>query len=327
MRTRILIGVWLIAGAVATIAAQQPANPQDQPGLKWSDDQIRKTATHVRAGRKLTPKVWPNGARVAVCLSVDPDNFSIPLNAGNTNPIAISAGEYGALDGLPRMLRLFDKHHIPASFYIPAVAAMLHPEMIQEIDKRKHHEVAIHGWIHENPMTLDDPVEEWRLISQAIDLLEKQWGRRPVGNRNPSWTMSTHTIGLLKKAGLLYDSSLQAMDEPHEILVDGQPTGLIELPVNWIIDDSPMYGPAGDFPSPRLIMQTFRDDFDVAYKEGTLFMLTMHPHITGQRSRIGQLEELILYMKSKPGVWFATAEEIAKYIKQQSGLSSPTSRQ
>jgi hypothetical protein len=26
-------------------------------------------------------------------------------------------------------------------------------------------------------------------------------------------------------------------------------------------------------------------------------------------------------MKSKPGVWFATAEEIAKYIKQQSGLA------
>ncbi len=113
----------------------------------------------------------------------------------------ISAGEDGALDGLPRLLRLFVKHKIPVSFYIPAVAAMMHPEMIAEINKRKHHEVAIHGWIHENPMTLDDPVEEWRLISQAMDLLEKQWGRRPVGNRNPSWTMSTHTIGLLKRPG------------------------------------------------------------------------------------------------------------------------------
>jgi peptidoglycan-N-acetylglucosamine deacetylase len=112
------------------------------------------------------------------------------------------------------------------------------------------------------------------------------------------------------------------MDEPHEILLDGQPTGLIELPVNWIIDDSPMYGAVGDFPSPRLIMQTFKDDFDVAYKEGTMFMLTMHPHITGQRTRIGQLEDLIVYMKSKPGVWFATAEEIAKWIKRQSGITN-----
>jgi peptidoglycan/xylan/chitin deacetylase (PgdA/CDA1 family) len=323
MRIRLAAGIFLLAFAwFARPIAQAPTGADQQPGLKWSDEQIRKTAHHVRAGRKLTPKTWPNGARVAVCISVDPDNFSIALNAGNNAPVPISLGEYGALEGVPRMLKLFDKHNIPVSFYIPAVAAMMHPAMVQEINKRKHHEVAIHGWIHENPMTLDDPVDEWRMISQSLDLLEKQWGRRPVGNRNPSWTMSTHTIGLLSKAGLLYDSSLQAMDEPHEVLLDGQPTGLIELPVNWIIDDSPMYGAAGDFPSPRMIMQTFRDDFDVAYREGTMFMLTMHPHITGQRSRMRQLEELIVYMKSKPGVWFATAEEIAKYIKQQSGLTA-----
>jgi peptidoglycan/xylan/chitin deacetylase (PgdA/CDA1 family) len=129
--------------------------------------------------------------------------------------------------------------------------------------------------------------------------------------------MSPYTIDLLKKAGLLYDSSLQAMDEPHDILVDGQSTGLIELPVNWILDDAPMTGPTSSLPSPRLIMKTFMDDFDVAYKEGTLFMLTMHPHLTPQRSRIKYLEELIVYMKSKPGVWFATGEEIARYIKSQ----------
>ena len=150
MRIGVVIGALLMACSTGRVIAQQPAAAQGQ-GLNWSDEQIRKTAHHVQAGRKLTPKTWPNGARVAVCLSVDPDNFSIALNAGNTNPVAISSGEYGALDGLPRMLKLFDRHNIPVSFYIPAVAAMMHPEMIQEINKRKHHEVAIHGWIHENP--------------------------------------------------------------------------------------------------------------------------------------------------------------------------------
>ena len=64
-------------------------------------------------------------------------------------------------------------------------------------------------------------------------------------------------------------------------------------------------------------MQTFKDDFDVAYREGTVFVLTLHPHLMPQRSRIKYLEELIVYMKSKPGVWFATAEDIALYIKSQ----------
>ena len=318
MSHRALVFGCLLSLGVAPLHAQQPpAAPQ--PGLAWTEDQLKKVAHHVRAGRKLTPKSWPNGARVAVCLSFDPDNFSIQLNRGDRNPVGISLGEYGALTGMPRLLKLLDDYDLPASFYIPAVAAMMHPEMIQEIRKRKHHEVAIHGWIHENPMELNDPMEEWRLISQSLDLLEKQWGRRPTGNRNPSWTMSAHTMALLEKAGLLYDSSLQAMDEPHQVLIDGKPAAIVELPVNWILDDAPFLPANAALPSPRLILKTFQDDFDRAYKEGTLFMLTMHPHISGQRSRIKYLEELILYMKSKPSVWFATAEEIARYVKEKAG--------
>jgi hypothetical protein len=42
--------------------------------------------------------------------------------------------------------------------------------------------------------------------------------------------------------------------------------------------------------------------------------LTFHPHVVGRRSRIGHLDKLIEYMKSKPGVWFATAEQIAGYV-------------
>ena len=178
MRIGVVIGALLMACSTGRVIAQQPAAAQGQPGLNWSDEQIRKTAHHVQAGRKLTPKTWPNGARVAVCLSVDLTIFRSP-STREIRPGRDFLRRYGALDGLPRMLKLFDRHNIPVSFYIPAVAAMMHPEMIQEINKRKHHEVAIHGWIHENPMALDDPVEEWRLISQAISLLEKQWGRRP----------------------------------------------------------------------------------------------------------------------------------------------------
>ena len=270
----------------------------------------------MRAGRKLTPKSWPNGTRVAVCLSFDPDNLTIPVNAGNNAPLTMSEGEYGALSGIPRILKFLDRENLPASFYVPAVSALLHPQMMQEINRSGRHEVAMHGWIHEDPMALNDPEEEWRLISQAMNTLEKFDGKRPTGNRNPSWTMSVHTMALLKKAGLLYDSSLQAMDEPHDILIDGQSAGIVELPVNWILDDAPFLPPYASLPSPRLVMKTFKDDFDRAYRDGTLFMLTMHPHVSGQRSRMKYLEELVVYMKSKPGVWFATADEIARYVKQ-----------
>jgi peptidoglycan/xylan/chitin deacetylase (PgdA/CDA1 family) len=320
MRCRAFVIAALLGGSVVHLASQTttPLPPVlPQPGLAWTDEQLNKVAHHVRAGRRMTPKSWPNGARVAVCLSFDPDNLTIPLNAGINAPLTMSEGEYGALTGVPRILRFLERQNLPATFFVPAVAALQHPQMMQAINKSGRHEVAMHGWIHEDPMVLNDPVEEWRLISQSMAVLEKTDGKRPTGNRNPSWTMSAYTIELLKRAGIFYDSSLQGMDEPHDVLLDGQSTGIVELPVNWVLDDAPFLPPYGSLPSPRLVMTTFKDDFDRAYREGTLFMLTMHPHVSGPRSRMKYLEELVLYMKTRPGVWFATADDIARYVKQQ----------
>ncbi len=42
----------------------------------------------------------------------------------------------------------------------------------------------------------------------------------------------------------------------------------------------------------------------------------MHPHIIGHRSRIVMLERLIQYMLSRPDVWFATHEQVARYAKE-----------
>src|SRR5262249_61962056 len=110
---------------------------------------------------------------------------------------------------------------------------------------------------------------------------------------------------------------VMAGDGAYEILFDRQPTGVVELPIERILDDVPYFGSAtnGGMPNPDLIEQVFRSEFDVAYEEGGLFILTMHPHITGHRSRVAGLEKLILHMKSKPGVWFATHEQIARYVK------------
>jgi peptidoglycan/xylan/chitin deacetylase (PgdA/CDA1 family) len=110
---------------------------------------------------------------------------------------------------------------------------------------------------------------------------------------------------------------MMATDDAYEILHDKQPTGVVELPSERILDDFPYFGGAtnGGMPNPDLIEQVFRSEFDVAYEEGGLFILTMHPHITGHRSRVAGLEKLIVHMKSKPGVWFATHEQIARYVK------------
>jgi len=313
LRLSAIAGLLLVYPAFAQ--QQAPANPQ--PGRNLSVNQL-KAQIHVTAGRRLRPKSWPNGARVAVALSFDVDNMSASLLRGDIAPGVLSRGEYGAVDGLPRILRLLDKHRIPASFFIPAVSDVLHPQMIRDILVSGRHEVAVHGWIHEALPSLENEAEEQRLLDQAIAHLTKIMGKRPVGHRAPSWEFSPYTMGQVARAGFLYDSSLMASDDAYELQLDGKPTGVVELPIEWILDDYPVLNlPGGVLASPELVNQTFQSEFDVAYDEGGLFVLTMHPHITGHRSRAAGLEKLILHMKSRSGVWFATHEQVARYVKEQ----------
>jgi len=303
----------------ASVSAAQSPAPQSMPGLKLSMEQLKAQYTHYGVGQRLKPKQWPHGARIAVALSFDVDNATVPLSRGQLGSEDLSRGMYGAVDGLPRILRVLDRQNVPASFFIPAVSILLNPEIVPAILASKRHEIGVHGWIHENLGVLNNAVEEKTLLDQSIATLTKAIGKRPVGYRAPSWAMSDFTMQQVKDAKFLYDSSLMASDDAYEVTIDGQPSGIIELPIERILDDFPYYGAAnGSLPSPELVDRIYRAEFDVAYEEGGLYVLTMHPHITGHRSRALWLEKLIVYMKSKPGVWFATHEQVAEYVK---GLS------
>jgi peptidoglycan/xylan/chitin deacetylase (PgdA/CDA1 family) len=292
-------------------ALQQPS----QPGTKWTDQQLREAVAPVRAGRRLTPKSWPNQARVAVCLSFDDDTEAPLLRDGTTSPTTLSASEFGAGSGTSRILAMLERYQVPATFFVTGVDALLHPEMLAAILKSGRHEVGVHGWIHEFPPRLGEGEEE-RLLDKAIDYLTKATGKRPLGYRAPSWAFSPRTLELIRKKGFLYDSSLEAMDEPYEIMSGGQPTGVVELAIDWTLTETPYLGQNGHMPSPELLFQLYREEFDGAYEEGTLFVLTLHPYVSGHRAPMQHLNALVGYMKSKPGVWFATGAQIARYVKE-----------
>ena len=300
-----------------TPAAAQEPRPDPLPGTKLSIDQLKAQMFHVSAGRRLKGP-WPNGAKIAVGLSFDVDNATATLSTGNLDYEILSRGEYGAVDGLPRILRVLDRQRVPASFFIPAASAVLHPKVITDIQNATlKHEIGVHGWIHERLPLLNNEKEEQRLLDQSIETLTKMTGKRPIGYRAPSWKFSGWTMGQVKAAGFLYDSSLMASDDAYELLLDGKATGVVELPIERILDDSPYFGSNADGSNPSVgdVYEVFQSEFDVAYEEGGLYLLTMHPHMTGHRSRAAMLEKLIKYMKSKPGVWFATHEQIARHVK------------
>ena len=301
------------AQSAAQIAAVEDLQPWQWPEARW-----RGAVEHVRAGRALRPNTWKNGARCAVALSFDSDHESGELREGGTSPGRFSQGQYGARVAIPRILKLFAKYRIRASFYVPAVIAQLYPEEQRRV-VGEGHEIGIHGWIHERNSILP-PVAERDLQMRSCDMLEKIAGVRPVGIRTPSWDFSPHTLAITRDMGLLYDSSLMADDDCYELLLDNEPTGVVELPVEWIRDDAVYFNmnrylALRPYTAPSAVLEIFRREFDAAYAEGGLFQLTMHPHISGHRSRIWLLEELIQHISGHPGIWFATHAEIARYAR------------
>lgn len=285
---------------------------------QWPEAHWRGLVEQVRAGRPLRPKAWEGGARVAFALSFDSDHETNELRDGGRSIGRLAWGEYGARVGVPRILRILEKAAVPATFFVPAVAALLHEDEQRRV-VAEGHEVGIHGWIHELNSVL--PLEAERdLMLRSADTLEKITGASPVGLRTPSWDFSPNTLRIEKEMGLLYDSSLMADEDCYELLLEGEPTGVVELPVEWVRDDAvylSMHRGVAVRPHtpPAAVLDIFRREFDAAWEAGGLFQLTCHPHIIGYRSRIWIIEELIAHAKAKGEVWFATHADVAIFAR------------
>lgn len=291
----------------------EPLQPWQWPEAHW-----RGIVNHVRAGRALKPASWPGGARCAVALSFDSDHETNELRDGGESIGKLSQGQYGNRQGIPRILEILRRHDVKASFYVPAVTALLYPDEQRRV-AAEGHEVALHGWIHERNSVLPEAAER-DLMLRAADTLERLAGQRPVGIRTPSWDFSPATLAIARDMGLLYDSSLMADVDCYELLLDGEPSGVVELPVEWIRDDAVYFNMnrfAGlrPYTPPADVFDIFRRELEAAHAEGGIFQLTMHPHISGYRSRIWILDQLIKHAKGLGQVWFATHADIVRHAR------------
>jgi peptidoglycan/xylan/chitin deacetylase (PgdA/CDA1 family) len=259
-----------------------------------------------------------------VGLSFDLDTEPVWMGfLGQFSPAYMARGQYGARAGLDRVLAMLDHHKIPATFFWQGITFHLHEDAVQKVMARPQHEIGFHAWIHENPMVLTEP-QEREVYRKAMAEFKKFTGKNPVGIRTAAWDFTDSTLKLIKELGFVYDSSLMADDRPYMLRGEGQETGILELPVEWILDDWPLFQLNWAthhvaIRNPDDVFKIWAEEFEGAYEEGTMFILTMHPQVIGHRYRMRMLDKLVDHMKSKPGVWFATHEQIARHALANGG--------
>lgn len=263
--------------------------------------------------------IWPEGQRSAYCFSVDVDAEAPYLWQHRKTGIPSTLGileqrRFGPREGLWRILDMLDRVGIKGSFYVPSVVAELHPEILPEL-VLKGHEIGLHGHLHE--LVSETSTQEFEdALDRSIEIFRSQTGRIPEGFRSPAWEMTGDMLAALKARNILYDSSLMGWDHPYEI------DGMIELPVQWQIDDAiffKFFGGGSDKWPPMIaseVGKSWNDEFEAGRTYGQLFMTTIHPWISGRAQRIAMLEKLLTHISNQPDVWIATAAEIAAWHKK-----------
>jgi peptidoglycan/xylan/chitin deacetylase (PgdA/CDA1 family) len=273
------------------------------------------------------PVSWPGGRAAAAAFTFDVDAESAVLwgSPGNADRMSVMSHQaYGPLVGVPRLLGLLDRHRIRSTFFVPGYTAHRHPGVVKDIVAAGH-EVAHHGYLHEQPTGVSAE-EEAANLDRGLQALEEVAGVRPVGYRAPMWDLSWRSPALLAERGFLYDSSLMDADVPYELAV-GPATGhsrqasLVEIPIQWALDDweqfcfLPDISGSGLIETPRKARELWQDEFEALREVGGCWVLTNHPFLTGRPSRARQLDELMAHVTSCVDVWTASLVEIARHVR------------
>lgn len=264
---------------------------------------------------------WPDGYRAAAAFTFDVDAESGVLAhdpAGSARMSLMSHQSYGPLVGVPRLLRLLDRQQVSATFFVPGFTADTYPDVIRSIMDAGH-EIAHHGYLHE-PMQGISKETEARYLDRGIESLDRL-GVELKGYRAPWWEMNWHTPDLLIERGFSYDSSLLNGDKPYRLAGEDKPGSLVEIPVDWALDDweqyafFPGYTGSGVIESPRKVHEMWALEAQAHHQEGTCFVLTNHPFISGRPSKAAALELLIEDVKGLDGMWVTNLAEIAAHIE------------
>lgn len=270
-----------------------------------------------------TPSFWPNGARLAVTVSTQFEAGGQPISGAGgpiTEPILEgfpdlgqnSFYEYGAREGMPRILDLLDEHSIPMTSFMIGEAVRRHPDVAKDIVDRGH-EAGAHGirWSRQYQLPRD---EETAWIMDGVAAIKEVTGATPRGYNNYWIRAGANTLEILQENGFTYHIDEPSADEPFLQRINGQPFATV--PYSFHLNDIASF----NFPgfSPADYEQQMIDEFDQLYAEGAtrrrMMVIGLHERISGHPSRVRVLDRVLRRLRQHDDVWWATKSDIADWV-------------
>lgn len=140
-----------------------------------------------------------------ICLLTNDVETTSILNGGLRHETGIRVME----QGMPRLLELYAKYNVRATFFFIAKYAERHPEVVRMVQPYGH-EVACHGLTHDHKQAFDvmDLKTQKQHLSQAKSILEAIAGEEVISFRAPALRVNKDTPRALVETGFKIDSSV-----------------------------------------------------------------------------------------------------------------------
>lgn len=270
------------------------------------------------------PIRWPGDKRLAVWVvpNIEFYEYTPPPAIGRETwdrvPVHPDVREYGFRDygnrvGLWRMDEALRQYPVRPTISLN-LALLDHFPEIAALIRERGWDVMSHGLYNTRFLYGMDEAAERAFYRDNIDSLMRHTGMSLKGILTPAITNTTRTPALIAESGMLYHADWVHDDVPVPIRVEGH--RLISLPYSYDLNDAPLWDgrPYGG----RYFVQACIDAFDRLYAEsehgGRVFCIALHPYQIGQPHHIGHLRQILDHICGKPGVWFATAAEMAEHF-------------
>ena len=231
--------------------------------------------------------------------------------------------EYGSRAGVWRILREFEKRHLPLTVFGVGMALERCPDVVAAFVELGH-EIACHGWRWISYQGVDESVERDHM-QRGLEAIEHLTGSRPLGWYTGRDSPRTRRL-LADEGSTLYDSDYYGDDLPFWMQVaktDGNAVPRLVVPYTLDANDmrfasSQGFAQADDF------YIYLRDSFDALYAEGDpnglnapkMMSIGMHCRLLGRPGRIAALQRFLDYVLRHEQVWICRRIDIARHWQQ-----------